>query len=121
MALHGTIIALESLQYGFEYVTTNYNEPTRIRQVWPIESLRTEGMSYCRNDEAIGKPASVTDGRVSCYLGNGNWVKGALPDGGKTKATILETTPIPRPKCRVETRWHGGRWEKLTRRGWVAA
>jgi hypothetical protein len=121
MALQGKIIALEHSKFGFEYVTTDYNKPERIRQVWPIASLKSEGMSYCRVDEAIGKPASITDGRVSCYLGNGNWVRGELSNLGQTASLSIEITPIPCPKCRRETRWHNGAWQKLMKKGWVPA
>ena len=94
-----------------------------MRQVWAIESLRTSGMSYCRIDEAIGKPASVTDGKVSCYLGNGNYVSGALIGGGSSKSITLEITPAPRPRgVRSELRWYNGAWQKYSvRKGWIAA
>jgi hypothetical protein len=119
MALLGKIIDLGNGQFGFEYITTDYNKPEQIRQVWPITALRTSGMSYCRNDEAIGKPASLTEGHVSCYLGNGNYVSGVLPERGATKSIALDITPIAPPKCRVETRWYDGRWQKLMKKGWV--
>jgi hypothetical protein len=121
MSLSGKIIVLGPGKYGFESISTAYNEPEQIRHVWPLVSLRTHGMSYCRADEAVGKQATCVDGRVSCYLGNGNYVSGELPELGSTKAVILETKPLPRPKCRSETRWYHGRWEKLLRKGWVAA
>ena len=122
MALNGTIIVLPSFGYGFEYITALHNEPTKVRQVWPIAALRSTGFGYCSNDDAIGKPATLTDGRVSCYLGQGKWVNGALPEGGQTKSVVLETTPIAAPKCRSETRWQNGAWQKYSaRKGWIAA
>jgi hypothetical protein len=122
MALQGKIIELSRDTYGFEYIDNDYNKPEQIRQVWPIVALQTRGsMSYCRNEEAIGKPASISDGRVSCYLGNGNYVHGQLPELGATKSIVLEVSPVPRPKCRVETRWYAGRWQRLTRKGWQNA
>lgn len=121
MSLQGKIIELSHDQFGFEYLATDYNKPEQIRQIWPIVALRSRGMSYCRNDEAIGKPASIQDGRVSCYVGNGNYIYGELPELGATKSILLVTSPVPRPKCRSELRWHSGRWEKLTRKGWVTA
>jgi hypothetical protein len=87
-----------------------------------MERVRTSGYSYCRIDEAIGMPATCTDGRVSCYLGQGNSLAGDLPQGGATKAIILEQTSIAPPKCRVETQWRNGRWEKYTKaKGWRPA
>jgi hypothetical protein len=122
MALQGKIIELAKDRYGFEYLDPHYSEPTIIRQVWPIVALSTRGMTYCRIEEAIGKPASLTDGRVSCYLGQGNYVGGALPELGATKSIIMEETPAPRPKCRSELRWQNGRWQKYSKRqGWIAA
>ena len=122
MALHGKIISLGQDRFGFEYVTGIYDKPEIMRQIWAIESLRTSGMSYCRNDEAIGKPASVSDGKVSCYLGNGNYVSGPLVDGGSSKSVSLEITPAPRPRCKSELRWYQGSWQKYSaRKGWIAA
>lgn len=122
MALQGKIIELTKDSYGFEYIDPHHSKPEFIRQVWPIVALTTRGMSYCRNEEAIGKPASLTDGRVSCYLGQGNYVGGALPELGQTQSIIMETFPAPRPKCRGELRWQSGRWEKYSaRKGWIAA
>lgn len=37
------------------------------------------------------------------------------------EACAVEETPVPRPKVRGEVRWYQGRWEKLLKRGWVAA
>lgn len=123
MALNGTIIDLGNGTFGFEYRDSDYNKPELMRQVWPIASLQTRGsMSYCRNEEAIGKPATIQDGRVSCYLGNGNYVHGTLPELGATKSIVLEITPAPRPKCRSELRWYAGRWQKYSaRKGWISA
>jgi len=122
MSLHGTIIKLSPDKYGFEAISTHYAEPISIRHVWELERVRTGGYSYCRIDDAIGKPATCTDGRVSCYLGQGNSLTGDMSQGGSTKAITIEQSPIPRPKCRVETRWHNGRWEKYTKaKGWQPA
>jgi hypothetical protein len=122
MPLQGKIIELGREQYGFEYLDPHYSEPKILRQVWPIVALKTRGMSYCRNEEAIGKPASLTDGRVSCYLGQGNYVEGALPELGQTKSISLEEYPAPRPKCRAKLRWRNGHWEKYSAcKGWITA
>jgi hypothetical protein len=78
-------------------------------------------MSAISIEDAIGREATIQDGRVSVYCGNGNYLDGGLVDGGQTKSIKTETIDVPRPKCRVETRWRDGRWEKLLRKGWVAA
>jgi hypothetical protein len=121
MALQGKIV-VHKFQYHFEYITTLYDKPVRVRTLWPIETLRTSGYSYASAGDAIGRPATVTDGRVHCYLGNGNSATGTLPEGGATKAVVQEESPVERPKCRSELRWRNGRWEKNTaRKGWVQA
>jgi hypothetical protein len=117
--LRGTIIDMGSGHYGFEYRTTLYNDPVEVRQVWILDRVWTAGMSWADPKSAFGKPASLHYGVMSCYLGNGNYLSGEIaPD---KPADICESLPVPRPKCRIETRWHYGRWEKLLRRGWVAA
>ncbi len=122
MALQGKIIKVDGGRLAIECLSTDYSKPLQYRHVWAFDAYRFSGMSYCREDDAIGKPASVTDGRVSCYLGNGNYLKATLPQGGSTKAIILEVTDLPAPKCRCETRWHNGRWEKYNaRKGWIVA
>lgn len=123
MALQGKIIELAKDRYGFESISANYNQPTVIRHVWEIATIRTRGMSYCRIEESIGRDASITDGRVSCYLGNGNYVYGELAEFGSTRAILVEETPVPKPRVRkdTETRWYAGQWQKLTRKGWQAA
>lgn len=123
MALAGKIVALKSIgpeTMGFEYRHPQYDKPIEIRQVWVIEYARTSGYSFCQPADAIGKDATVTDGMVSCYLGNGNYVKGPLVGGGSGKSIVCEQIPIPRPRnVRSELRWYYGAWQKLTRKGWV--
>lgn len=120
MALNGKIIDLGRGQLAFEYHTTLYNEPMQTRDVWPLTSWKTSGYSYCTETDAIGKPATITDGQVSCYLRNGNYLKGTID--GSAKSIIHELLPVPRPtRVRSELRWHYGQWQKLTRKGWIAA
>jgi hypothetical protein len=121
MALNGKVIYLDP-KFGFEYHSTDYNHPVSYRQVWEIETVTMKRFSYCMEVDAIGREATITDGLVSCYLGNGNYFYGKLAQGGQTPSIIIEETPVPRPKVRVDTRWQSGRWEKyLKTKGWVAA
>lgn len=120
MSLQGTLIQFANGTLAVEYQCAMTNEPKMIRHVWPLGHYRTSGMSYCRIEDAIGKTASVRDGYVSVYLGNGNYLNGTLTEGGSTKSLETSVTDIPAPKCRTETRWRNGRWEKLLRKGWVA-
>lgn len=121
MALDGTLIQFDRETLAIQYDATLYNEPKTVRQIWPLGYYKFSGMSYCDLAAAIGKPARIDQGRVSVYLGNGNYLTGDLLNGGKTQSIKTETLDVPRPKCRTETRWHDGRWEKLWRKGWVPA
>jgi hypothetical protein len=121
MSLTGKLIQFDARTLAVEYQATIYNEPKVIRNVWPLGYYRFRGMSAISIEDAIGREATIQDGRVSVYCGNGNYLDGGLVDGGQTKSIKTETIDVPRPKCRVETRWRDGRWEKLMRKGWVAA
>jgi hypothetical protein len=124
MPLNGKIIKLENGRLGIECISRDYRDPTEIRHVWEIPSMRATGFGYCTIDDAIGRAASINDGRVSCYLGEGKWLEGQLAEGGSTKAIIVETREVPKPKVKagISTRWRDGRWEKhLLRQGWIAA
>jgi len=127
MSLNGKIIKLDSGKFAIECLSTRYDKPEATRHVWEVENFRATGFVWGNPDDAIGRDAAIeSDVRatVSCYLGNGQWFNGYLKDGGATKAVTVETTAVPPPKVRagVETRWHGGRWQKyLKRDGWVNA
>lgn len=122
MALNGKIISLGADRYGFEFIDRMGIEPTEIRQVWEIASYRTSGAYFAMGD-VLTRAGSITDGQVSCYLGNGSWFNGSLAQGGSTPSIIQETRPVPAPKVKAgtPTRWRDGRWEKQLTRGWVAA
>jgi hypothetical protein len=124
MALHGKMIKLDNGHLAIECRSTHYSDPKEIRHVWELPAYRIRGLGRCAESDAIGKAATVTDGRISCYVGNGIFVEGELPQGGSTPAIVVETTDIPRPKVRagIETRWSDGQWQKYTKaRGWIAA
>jgi len=61
-----------------------------------------------------------SDGVVSLWDGR-EWRHTRLPQGGETMVECTEAVPVPRPKSRLPLRWHGGRWEKNTAKGWVPA
>lgn len=121
MALQGKIIRRENGRLAIRCDSTDHSKPQLISHVWEMERWRTHGMSYAGENEAVGRDATIRDGRVSCYLGQGNWLYGELGNGGNTPAVSIDITDIPKPRTRVETRWQYGRWEKLTRKGWIAA
>lgn len=121
MALQGKIIAIDgdTKRLGFISDSTSWVEPKLVRHTWAIPNPTTRGMSWCSEEQAIGKDATLTYGRVHCYLGNGNYLDTMLPQGGDTPASSVDILDIPQPKCRVPTRWHNGQWQKQTRKGWV--
>jgi hypothetical protein len=44
-----------------------------------------------------------------------------LINGGATKPLLVEAFPIEKPKCKQDTRWRNGHWEKyLKTQGWVS-
>ena len=124
MSLQGTIIKLDDGRLAFEHISANYSTPETIRHLWAIEFYSFKGMGAATEEDAIGKPASIMHGQISCYLGNGRYMAGHLKDGGSTPAISVEVKPAPRPRVRkgTELRWQAGHWEKHTKsHGWVAA
>lgn len=64
------------------------------------------------------RPELVTTFRTlseRTFEGSSTYVTGAVVD----LMTLRE--PVPVPPGRLQKRWQGGRWEQLTRKGWVAA
>jgi len=90
-------------------------KPQIIYNHWPIGN----GVGYAK--DYIGAELWKTNGshyrlRLSAY----NYVEIYLVDQGKTKSIKVTFEPIPKPKTRVKTRWHNGKWEKLLKsKGWV--
>lgn len=123
MALNGTLVQLPQGKIGFAFKNGHYREPKITTHVWEIAAYKWRG-SYVDVKDAIGKPATLHDGRVSCYMGNGSYIDGALEHGGQTQAISVETTDAAPPKVRkgIEIRWQDGRWQKYSKKdGWVAA
>lgn len=122
MALTGTIIKNGST-LAIECTSPLFNEPKATRHVWEIAHYHVSGASWRGADEAIGKQATISDGRITCYLGNGSRLDGTLANGGATEAVAVETVDIPPPKVRNGTgiRYRSGRWEKYSKKdGWIA-
>lgn len=118
MALTGRLIQFDRETLAVEYECTLGSQPKAVRQTWPLGSFQLRGFAMSLSD-AIGRDAVIDQGRVSVYCGNGNSLIGNLVNGGSTESIRTVTLDIPCPKCRTETRWHDGRWEKLLRKGWV--
>lgn len=103
----------------------HYTEPTRVKQYWPVF---TNGLTVddARERGIVGLTARHFSG-PSWGFGVYSRVSGhqlltlLSPNGGKTECVKVEREPIPAPKTKLETRWYQGAWQKLTKRGWVAA
>jgi hypothetical protein len=124
MALHGMIIQLPNGSLALQCASTHLLEPKETRHTWELKTWHFMGYGSKDKEDAIGKAATIVDGRVSAYLGNGTYLRSDLPQLGATPATTVETVDVPRPKVRkgIETRWHNSRWERYTARGgWIPA
>ena len=123
MSLMGKIIEIKKGEFGFENIMRLHDRPLASRQVWPIVNCKTSGYSWVEPGSWVGKEASCRDGQVSCYLGNGNYFTGIMPQGGSTKSILVEDIAVPCPKVKsgVETRYYNGQWQKLLKTGWKAA
>lgn len=119
MALEGHLIEREGVLYvGYE--TTLDYEPVRLRYYWRVVS--TTGNPWHGSRPAAGDRCR--------YNGHEVWST-SREEGGSTgsvrqkegAADYIEREPVPAPKVRrgVELRWREGRWQKLLKKGWVAA
>lgn len=100
---------------GRLYITTTdtmFNEPVRYTQFWPT------GLRSADYPKWIGKDVSYL-GDLLYGLQGWNSTKIRL---SSDKCEFIEEQAVPIPKTRgLDTRWHNGRWEKLTKKGWVIA
>ena len=86
-----------------------HSEPTEIVNYWPVvEQLAID-------DDDIGRRLDYSNGgggpcwsfkRADGFAGV--WVNLHLPQGGRTEPIHRTKRDIPRPKCRVETRYRDG-------------
>ena len=123
MALHGNLIVCGK-SYGIEVPSYHLSEPKKTVHVWVLDTWHIVGMVGKTEADAIGKPATLQDGRVSVYLGEGTYLRGELAELGSTKAISVTTTEVPRPKVRkgMELRWHNYMWQKYIKsKGWIEA
>jgi len=99
--------------------------PIRVTHWWPVGRHRVDAYKPMVED------LMSLDGRELDTVGVGPgsgcfrepvsgmtvWLIGE----GQTLPAKTEETPVRGPKTTLETRWMHGRWEKLTKRGWVPA
>jgi hypothetical protein len=124
MAMQGKLVSRNGALFVL-YETSHDSEPKITFMWWKVES--TKGNPYhCERPEP---------GDIAVYQSDGRTWQTRRPDthrssgsittvgDGNTKADHVETVSAPSPKVRggVQTRWYQGRWEKLLKKGWVAA
>ena len=99
---------------------TRSSEPIAETFFWPLAHVRRQEW-----EGDLGKElwADKCGHAYSLRIG-GFWKTWHLPEGGQTKALVVESAPVPPPKVRKTTklRWYDGRWQKYSQRsGWVNA
>jgi hypothetical protein len=95
----------------------DYQTPQRTEYYWPL--VRTDRADW---EPYLGQTLyySATTHVYSLRVGV-TWKEWCLPQGRQTQALHVEHVPVDKPaRCRLPLRWHRGRWEKHTRKGWVA-
>lgn len=101
------------------------DEPVLVSRWYPLGT--EDGERVKSRDREHMLEGSITEGVVSGVYtwraANGiSTIPMRLLNMGATVPDFTDEEPIPAPKCRVETRWMNGRWEKyLASRGWVVA
>lgn len=101
------------------HIDTRFDAPEQVTTFWPLLRMgRDEAAEY------IGVDAYESQTPTWNYTTLGTPIRRTfyLPEGGQTKPLHVETTPLSAPKCRLETRWHNGQWQKYSKReGWISA
>ena len=106
-APHGGKWAVEH-SYPFQ------DEPIMLTVAWRVIGVRRDGADAPEMRDGLAM--EYANGKWSAYANGGYLVLMTEEHGTATEA------PIPQPRCRVETRYRSGRWEKyLAARGWAAA
>ena len=115
MSLLG-VVREDAKGFLVEYTTTFMTEPTRQTCFWRVVEI-------CRSPYAIGLEGLPKDGDQVRLSGDmwqspmGSRYTRALPRERRS-ASPGSRTRAPR-SGRTETRYQGGEWQKLTRKGWV--
>lgn len=95
----------------------NYDKPQIDRIWWPIDRCRRDQF-----ERYIGQEVTAINDGIYIMYAFGNPIRFILENGGQTKALKTEAIEIPRPKTRLETRWHQGAWQKYSKsKGWEYA
>lgn len=93
------------------YEDFEWGEPIHTIIVWP-----TDVMYSCIPDSWRGCDVNIHDGVAIGYLGDGNYCRATLLDGGKTQPIWSSRATVkPNPRWK-NAKWDGGRWRIVTAR-----
>src|SRR5262249_20952392 len=91
------------------------NEPVKTIYWWPL--IRDFRQIW---EDDLGKELYYHRATHTYSLRIGGfWREFRLAQGGQTQAIAYESMPVEKPpRVRLPLRWHYGRWEKETSKGW---
>lgn len=115
------ITTLREHEDGYLYLVDaaiSFDEPVLAVSWWPL-GMKAGDFKRSYGPEPLGQEMHSLGGGL--YQGRQDGRLYRLRNGGATIAAYVETRSIPRPRCRAQTRWRNGRWEKRLARGWAAA
>lgn len=109
------------------YVDYSWSRPEKVVQWWPT----TCRCSRKDAEDFLGTlpvPCQQTTGDSSLGLFSAKprppYERGQrfqLVNGGSTKPIRTDVSEVPKPNSKKELRWYRGYWQKLLKKGWVAA
>jgi hypothetical protein len=104
----------------------HYDEPRTSFYFYPIGVRAADFTRNWGRDLPLEVRSCGPDGGLysTAFESDGRGLRFRLENAGRTTATFVEEIALPCPPVRrgVETRFHGGAWQKyLRQKGWVAA
>lgn len=115
-SLDRTLRGVIEIRNGTAYAVYRHRDldrPIETANLWRIYSGPGDNIEQLR-----GKECQIDNHRV--YVTISTWITYQLDID--LRCDYAEQAEVKRPKSKVETRWHGGQWQKyLKTKGWVAA
>jgi hypothetical protein len=125
VTLRGDVVRRDDGKLYVRYETTLYHEPTRQVLYWAVLVDRSCGSDALDGEPVVSHLDLVYGTRWQVAPDSDRFwrIKDLWVTTAKGDAAYVERSTVDKPKVRagVETRWNDGRWEKLLRKGWVAA
>lgn len=101
--------------------STHYSEPVEIIVYWDVIDAASAQEFQERFSRQLPLPVTHTPGNPGFYLylpGQFKSLHLRTPERGEV---VEKSYPCPKVRKGTETRYHCGRWQKATKKGWVAA